>query len=45
MCCGASVELDERDGEDRDGEKNRDKRFGVAGEIEVDHGVVRLSPC
>jgi hypothetical protein len=33
--------LDERHGEDRDGEKNRDKRFGVAGEIKVDHGVFR----
>jgi hypothetical protein len=33
--------LDEADGEDRDDEENRDKRFGVAGEIEVYHGVFR----
>ena len=30
---------DEGNDEDRDGEKNRDERVRVAGEIEVDHGV------
>jgi hypothetical protein len=33
--------LDQRDGEDHGGEENCDKRFGVAGKIEVDHGVFR----
>ena len=33
--------LDECNGEDHDGEENRDKRFGVAGDIKVDHGVFR----
>ncbi len=45
MCCGVSVELDEGDGEDHDGQKNRDQRFGVAGKIEVNHGVVRPFTC
>ena len=33
--------LDEGDREDRDGEKDRDERFGIAGKIEFEHGVFR----
>jgi hypothetical protein len=31
--------LDQGDGEDGDGQQNRDERIGVAGEIEVEHDV------
>ena len=31
--------LDERHGKNRDGKQNRDERFGVAGKIEVPHGI------
>jgi hypothetical protein len=41
MRFGPPFALDECDGEDRHDEENRDKRFGVAGKIEVDHGVFR----
>jgi hypothetical protein len=45
MRCRVSVGLDEGDSEDHDGQKNRDERFGVAGKIEVDHGVFRPFTC
>jgi hypothetical protein len=32
-CTAAAKVLDEGDREDRDGEKDRDERFGIAGKI------------
>ena len=40
-CTKTVMWLDEGDRENRDGEKDRDERFGIAGKIEVDHGVFR----
>lgn len=40
-CTNTVMWLDEGDRENRDGEKDRDERFGIAGKIEVDHGVFR----